>query len=246
MLAKLAAVESEVQRLVGPVEIDRGPFEPVRPERLAAVIDHTLLKPEGTPAQAVQLCREAARHGFASVCINPGYVRLAARELAESGVPICTVVGFPLGATSTAAKVAETRLAIEDGAREIDMVLNIGRLLAREWRQVHDDIRAVVAACENRASVKVIMETCLLGEEEKIAACLLSVAAGAQYVKTSTGFSRAGATLEDVRLLRAVVGPHTGVKAAGGIRTREDALAMLEAGATRLGCSASLSIIGVE
>src|SRR5262249_7780486 len=157
-------------------------------------------------------CREAVEYRFASVCINPIYIPRAVWELEGSGIPVCTVVGFPLGASATAAKVSETRQALADSAREIDMVLPIGLLIAGEWQAVHDDIRAVVSACGDAAAVKVILENCLLSDEEKIAGCLLAVAAGAAYVKTSTGFSRGGATLDDVRLMRAVVGAGVGVK----------------------------------
>jgi deoxyribose-phosphate aldolase len=236
-------VQARIERLVGRVEFDRRPFQPVPSERLNAVIDHTLLRPEATPEQLAQLCREAVEYRFASVCINPIYIPRAVWELEGSGIPVCTVVGFPLGASATAAKVSETRQALADSAREIDMVLPIGLLIAGEWQAVRDDIRAVVSACGDAAAVKVILENCLLSDEEKIAGCLLAVAAGAAYVKTSTGFSRGGATLDDVRLMRAVVGAGVGVKAAGGIRTHADAEAMLLAGATRLGCSSSVAIM---
>ena len=209
-------------------------------------IDHTLLKPEATTAQVLQLCREAKDNCFASVCINPTYVALCARELAGSPVRVCTVVGFPLGAHLPEVKAYETRRAVQDGAREIDMVVNIGALKSREHDLVRRDIAAVIEAAGPDALVKVILEMTLLTLEEKVAGCLLSKAAGADFVKTSTGFAAGGATVEDVRLMRLVVGPEMGVKAAGGIRSREDAQAMIAAGATRLGTSASVKIVKGE
>lgn len=213
---------------------------------LAACIDHTLLKPEGTPAQVEQLCNEARTYHFASVCVNGIYVSRAARWLTGSGVAVCTVVGFPLGAVTTPTKVYETRQAIADGATEIDMVIPIGLLKGQENQLVSDDIAAIVeAAHKEGAIVKVILEMALLTHREKILACLLSKAAGADFVKTSTGFAASGATVEDVRLMRSLVGPldQMGVKAAGGIRTLADARAMLAAGATRLGASAGIKIL---
>lgn len=244
MTERIWAIRDQIEDLVGTIPFDAAPWSPVLPERLAGVIDHTLLKAEATSEQVAALCGEAREFRFASVCIQPVYVPFAVRELEGSGVPVCTVIGFPLGATSTEAKAAEARLAVRDGSRELDMVLSIGRLRAGDWRAVRDDVRAVVEAVRPSATVKVILEACLLSEEEKIAACLLSVAAGAAYVKTSTGFAKGGATVEDVALMRAVVGAGVGVKAAGGIRTRQDAEAMLRAGASRLGCSASVAIVG--
>lgn len=213
---------------------------------LRSRIDHTLLKPEATTAQILQLCKEAAENCFASVCVNPTYVALCARELAGTPVRVCTVVGFPLGAHLPEVKAYETRRAVQDGAREIDMVVNIGALKSREHALVARDIAGVVAAAGSEALVKVILEMALLTAEEKIAGCSLAKAAGAEFVKTSTGFAKGGATLEDVRLMREVVGPEMGVKAAGGIRTREEAQAMLAAGATRLGTSASVKIVRGE
>lgn len=209
---------------------------------IAKYIDHTLLKADATPADIARLCTEAAEAGFAAVCVNPVYVDLAAHLLAGSGVKVATVIGFPLGATFTAIKVAEAGAAILRKADELDMVMNIGAARAGQWQAVTDDIRAVVAAAEGK-TVKVILETTLLAEEEKLRACEAAIAAGAHYVKTSTGFAAGGATVEDVRLLAGAVAGQAGVKASGGIRTRQQAEAMLAAGATRLGTSAGLTLI---
>lgn len=214
---------------------------------LAKYIDHTLLKPEATAEQIAQLCYEARKYNFASVCVNPSYVKLCAELLAGTPVKVCTVIGFPLGATSTDVKAYETQSAIQHGATEIDMVINIGALKTRDLQTVAGDIREVVKTAHDRgALVKVIIETALLTEEEKVLACLLAKEAGADYVKTSTGFASGGATVEDVALMRRVVGPAMGVKAAGGIRTREDAENMVKAGATRLGASAGVKIVQAE
>lgn len=211
---------------------------------VAGIIDHTLLKPEASQEQITQLCREARAHHFASVCVNPAYVKLAAQQLADAGVPVCSVVGFPLGATPATVKAYETQMAIADGATEIDMVINIGALKSKVYKTVHKDISAVVdAAHAENALVKVIIEAALLTEKEKVAACLLAKTAGADYVKTSTGFGPGGATVEDVALMRRVVGPAMGVKAAGGIKSYDDARAMIAAGATRLGASAGIKIV---
>jgi len=211
---------------------------------LASMIDHTLLKPDATPDQIAQLCFEARKYGFASVCVNPGWVELCAKLLEGSPVKVCTVIGFPLGATAPEVKVYETINAIEHGASEIDMVINIGALKARDLELVARDIRGVVLAAHERgAIVKVIIETSLLSDEDKVIACLVSKEAGADFVKTSTGFSGGGATVHDVELMRRVVGPTMGVKASGGVRTFEDAEAMIKAGATRIGASAGVKII---
>jgi deoxyribose-phosphate aldolase len=211
---------------------------------LAKMIDHTLLKPEATPAQIAQLCFEARKHGFASVCINPTWVKLCAQLLEGSPVKVCTVIGFPLGATAPEVKAFECQNAIEHGATEIDMVINIGALKARDLELVARDIRGVAAAAHARgAIVKVIIEAVLLTDEEKTIACLLSKEAGADFVKTSTGFASGGATAHDVALMRRVVGPEMGVKAAGGVRTYADAESMIKAGATRVGASAGVKII---
>ncbi len=211
---------------------------------VARLIDHTILKPEATRDEVRKVCAEALKYGFASVCVNGYWVPLVAEELRGSEVKVCTVVGFPLGATSTASKVAETLGAIKDGAREIDMVINIGALRSGEEATVEADIKAVVAASHaHGAIVKVILETALLDDDQKTLACRLSQRAGADFVKTSTGFSKAGATVADVALMRRVVGPSMGVKASGGVRTLADLRAMVAAGATRVGASASVAIV---
>lgn len=211
--------------------------------RVARMIDHTLLKPEADEEQIRQLCREAATYCFASVCINPTWVELSSRLLRRSGVKVCTVIGFPLGATTSETKAYETRDTIGKGATEVDMVMNVGALKSREYRKVREDIQGVVRASRPNVLVKVILETCLLTDEEKIKACELSREAGADYVKTSTGFGSGGATVDDIALMRKVVGSEMGVKASGGVRTFENAREMALAGATRFGASASLKII---
>jgi deoxyribose-phosphate aldolase len=211
---------------------------------LAGMIDHTLLKPDATSDKIAQLCFEARKYHFASVCVNPTHVKLCADLLRDSDVKVCTVIGFPLGATSTEVKVFETRNALENGATEIDMVINIGALKAGESELVARDIRGVVETGHAAgALVKVIIETALLTDEEKVIACLLAKEAGADYVKTSTGFSGGGATVHDIELMRKTVGPNIGVKASGGIHTHEDAEALVAAGATRIGASAGVKII---
>jgi deoxyribose-phosphate aldolase len=211
---------------------------------IASLIDHTILKPEATRADVVRVCREARQYGFASVCVNPYWTALVHSELAGSPVKVCAVVGFPLGATLTEAKVAETEAALRAGAQEIDMVINVGALRSGDHDVVKADIRQVVqtahAAC---AIVKVILETALLDDGQKTIACTLAKSAGADFVKTSTGFGPSGATAHDVALMRAAVGPEMGIKAAGGIRTLQDLQAMTAAGATRIGASASVKIV---
>jgi len=217
------------------------------PVNLAALIDHTLLKPEATAAQVTALCAEARAHHFAAVCVNPAHIELAARLLRGSGVAACMVVGFPLGANRPEVKVYEAAQALELGATEIDMVINIGALKGGDYDLVSRDILAVVQACKAHrppALVKVIIEACLLTDDEKVKACQLAQAAGADFVKTSTGFSTGGATPADVALMRRTVGPAMGVKAAGGIRSRADAEAMVAAGATRIGTSSGVKIVG--
>jgi deoxyribose-phosphate aldolase len=209
----------------------------------ASLIDHTLLKPEASEADIRKLCEEAAQFGFASVCVNPAWVKRAAGFLKGSGVPVCTVIGFPLGATLPDVKAYEARRAILDGAREVDMVINIGALKSGDDCTVEDDIRAVVnAAHENSVLCKVIIETALLTDEEKVRACLASKNAGADFVKTSTGFAKGGATAHDVALMRRTVGSALGVKASGGVKGIDDARAMFEAGATRIGASVGVKI----
>ena len=211
---------------------------------LAGMIDHTLLKPDATPDQVAQLCFEAKKYGFASVCINPAWVPLCAQLLQGSPVKVCTVIGFPLGASAPEVKAFETKNAIDQGATEIDMVINIGALKARDLELVARDIFGVVQTAHARdVIVKVILETTLLSDEEKTLACLISKEAGADFVKTSTGFAGGGATAHDVALMRRVVGPEMGVKASGGVRTYEDAESMVKAGATRIGASAGVKII---
>jgi deoxyribose-phosphate aldolase len=210
---------------------------------IARYIDHTLLKPDATPHQIERLCAEAREYRFASVCVNSSYVPLCARLLDGAEAVVCTVIGFPLGAASSAAKVFETQRAIRDGAREVDMVLAIGWLKGGDHGYVLDDVRQVVqAAHDGGALCKVILETALLTDDEKITACKLCVAAGADFVKTSTGFGGGGATVDDVRLMKAAVGDAARIKASGGVRTLADALAMIDAGASRIGTSGGVSI----
>ena len=211
---------------------------------MAGMIDHTLLKPNGTEEQIRQLCAEAREFSFATVCVNPAWVPLCADLLAGSPVKVCTVIGFPLGATLPEVKAFESQRCAQLGARELDMVINVGALKSRLYDVVQDDIAAVVDAAHGLgASVKVIIEAAFLTDEEKVEACVLSKAAGADYVKTSTGFAPTGATVEDVALMRRVVGPEMGVKAAGGVKTADDARKMIAAGATRIGASASVKIL---
>ncbi len=212
-------------------------------ENLASYIDHTLLKPEASAEAVRQLCHEAREHGFASVCVNSCRVPLAAAELRGSSVVVCAVVGFPLGAMDSDAKAFEAKKAVEAGAREIDMVINIGALKDEAYDLVEEDIRKVKQECGSLV-LKVILETCLLSKEEIVRACEIARRAGADYVKTSTGFSKGGATVEDVALMRRTVGSAMGVKASGGVRSRKDALAMIEAGASRIGASSGVAILG--
>ncbi len=214
------------------------------PAAIASMIDHTLLKADATRAQIEELCREAAQFKFATVCVNPTWVATCARLLAGSGVGVCSVVGFPLGATTADVKGYETRRAIFDGAREIDMVINIGALKSGDLRTVERDIEAVATPCRDAAALsKVIIEAALLTDEEKVTACTIAKAAGADYVKTSTGFGPGGATAADVALMRRVVGAEMGVKAAGGVRDLEGLQAMIAAGASRVGASAGVKIV---
>ena len=209
----------------------------------ANMIDHTLLKADATKEQVKKLCEEAMEYGFHSVCVNSSFVYYCAQLLKDSDVKVCTVIGFPLGAMSTAGKAAEAKAAVKDGAQELDMVIHVGMIKSGDWDYVKQDIASVVEEAGEKAIVKVILETCLLTEEEKKTACRIAKEAGAAFVKTSTGFSTGGATAEDVALMRSVVGPEMGVKASGGVRTLEDALAMIEAGAERIGTSSSLRIL---
>jgi deoxyribose-phosphate aldolase len=210
---------------------------------IAQYIDHTLLRPDATRKEIEALCKEASTFGFATVCVNPSYVSLCKDLLSGSNVKVCTVVGFPLGSSRSDVKAFEARAAIDDGAVEIDMVMNVGALKSKDYSLVERDIRSVVEACKGSAKTKVIIEAALLTTDEKIQACALAKAAGADFVKTSTGFGPGGATLEDVELMRKVVGTDMGVKAAGGIKDCETARGMIQAGATRIGASASIKII---
>lgn len=209
---------------------------------IASMIDHTLLKPEATPAQIEKLCAEAAEYHFASVCVNPVYIPLAARLLKGTGVKVCCVVGFPLGAIAPEQKAAEAASCAAMGAEELDMVIHVGAAKAGDWALVQRDIEGVVKAAAGH-TVKVIIEICLLTDEEKVKACEAAKAAGAHFVKTSTGFSTGGATTHDIALMRKTVGPEMGVKASGGIRDYETAMAMIEAGANRIGASAGIAIV---
>ncbi|WP_202080693.1 deoxyribose-phosphate aldolase [Caldalkalibacillus salinus] len=215
-------------------------------ENIAALIDHTALKPDTTKDQIVQLCEEAKEYEFASVCVNPTWVSTCASLLKDSKVKVCTVIGFPLGATTTETKVAETKDTIANGATEVDMVINIGALKGQQNDFVEEDIRSVVNAAKGKALVKVILETSLLTEEEKVRSCIISKNAGADYVKTSTGFSTGGATIEDIKLMRKTVGPDMGVKASGGVRDHKTVVDMVNAGATRIGASSGAAIVKGE
>ncbi|MCF0116783.1 MAG: deoxyribose-phosphate aldolase [Bacilli bacterium] len=205
-------------------------------------IDHTILKPEASIEAIKNICKEAKEYDFASVCVNPAYVPMCAKLLKGTDVKVCTVIGFPLGATLPSVKVFETKEAVKEGADEIDMVINVTQLKAKNDEYVFEEIKAIKEACNGKL-LKVIIETCLLTDEEKVRACELSVKAGADFVKTSTGFSTGGATVADVALMRKTVGPNIGVKASGGVRTKEEFLAMIEAGANRIGASAGKTII---
>lgn len=210
---------------------------------LNRIMDHTILKADTPKSEVLRIIEEAKKYHFYSVCVNPVWVSLAAEELKGEPVSVCTVIGFPLGASTTATKVFETEDAIKNGADEVDMVISVGQLKSGDYEAVQNDIAGVVTAAKDRALVKVILETCLLTDEEIVKACELAKAAGADFVKTSTGFSTGGADVNDVRLMRETVGPEMGVKASGGIHNEAQALAMVEAGASRLGTSASVAII---
>ncbi|MCY6371299.1 deoxyribose-phosphate aldolase [Clostridium ganghwense] len=211
--------------------------------KLQGYIDHTLLKPQATEEQIIKICEEAKKYEFASVCVNAYYAPLVSKELEGTNVKTCVVVGFPLGATTKEVKAFETKQAIENGANEVDMVINVGALKDKKYDVVKEDIKAVVEAAKEKALVKVILENCLLTKDEIVKACELSKEAGADFVKTSTGFSTGGATVEDLKLMRETVGTEMGVKASGGVRTKEDAEAVIAAGANRIGASASIAIV---
>ncbi|QHE53013.1 deoxyribose-phosphate aldolase [Pontibacillus sp. HMF3514] len=211
--------------------------------KMAKMIDHTQLKPDTAQEKIEQICNEAKEYGFASVCVNPYWVSFCYDRLKDTDVKVCTVIGFPLGATTMETKAYETKQAIEQGATEVDMVINIGALKSGDYETVKSDIEAVVRATEGKALTKVIIETSLLTDDEKVKACELAKEAEADFVKTSTGFSGGGATVEDIALMRKTVGPDMGVKASGGVRDREGADAVIEAGATRIGASAGMAIV---
>ncbi|MBN2413244.1 deoxyribose-phosphate aldolase [candidate division KSB1 bacterium] len=243
--------ENEIDRIIDKVITEvtgkspsggQNPLSIQNGDDLAGKIDHTILKSDATRDNIIQLCNEARQYGFVAVCVNPCWVRTASEQLYGGDVMVCSVVGFPLGANTSCLKEEETRRAISDGAREIDMVLNVGKFKSGDLEFVHNDIKRVVDAA-NPAHVKVIIETCLLTDEEKVAACVIAKQAGAHFVKTSTGFSKAGAKIEDVALMRKVVGDSMGVKAAGGIRDRQTVEAMIRAGANRIGTSNSVAIV---
>jgi deoxyribose-phosphate aldolase len=244
----IARVEQELQAIHDlPAAPASEPAPATPPSSLAAAIDHTLLKPEAMLSQIEALCAEARRYGFASVCVNPVFVPVCAGLLEDSSVGVCTVVGFPLGATTTASKVYEAAEAIAGGADEIDMVIGIGRLKGGQYVEVYDDIAHVTAACHTGgARCKVIIETSLLTDFEKVAACRLALRAGADFVKTSTGFAGGGATVEDISLMRRAVGPAMGIKASGGVRDTATAHVLIAAGATRIGASAGVAIVQGE
>lgn len=211
--------------------------------KIEQYIDHTLLKQQASAEDIIKVCAEAKEYGFASVCVNAYYASLVSKELEGTNVKTCIVVGFPLGATTKEVKAFEAKQAIENGAEEIDMVVNVGAVKSNKYDVVKDEIKAVVDACTGRALVKVIIETCLLTDEEKVSVCQIAKEVGANFVKTSTGFSTGGATVHDVKLMRETVGPDMGVKASGAVRTSEDARAVIEAGASRIGASSSIAIV---
>ena len=213
------------------------------PADMAKYIDHTYLKPEASVNEIHKICDEAKKYHCASVCVNPSYIQYVAQQLEGSGVTPCCVIAFPFGTSTPEAKAFEASDAASKGAREIDMVINVGAIKSGDWLLVKRDIEGVVNAVKGRAKVKVIIEACLLTDEEKVKACTVAKLAGAAFVKTSTGYSTGGATVEDVRLMRETVGPEMGVKASGGVRTYDDAIAMLKAGANRLGCSSTMKIV---
>ncbi len=217
--------------------------EDMSPASMAKYVDHTILKPEASISDVTRVCDEAKKFKFASVCVNPSYIGYVARQLEGSGVAPCCVIGFPLGACTPEAKAGETADAVNNGAKEVDMVVNVGAIKSGDWQLVKRDIEGVVNAAKGRALVKVIIETCLLTDEEKVKACAVSKMAGADFVKTSTGFSSGGATAEDVKLMRETVGDQLGVKASGGVKTYQDAVNMIRAGANRLGTSSGAAIV---
>lgn len=241
------AVKKIVNNGAARISAGKGIGEELQDISLARMIDHTMLKPDATPEEITTLCEEAKKYNFASVCINPSFVPLCSNLLKGTQVKVCTVIGFPLGATTTATKRAEAEEVLNEGAQEIDMVINIGKLKASDYKYVFNDINQVVLAAKRKNAVaKVIIETALLTDEEKVKACLVSKEAKADFVKTSTGFSKGGATAGDIALMRYVVGSSVGVKASGGVRSLEDAETMIKSGADRIGASASVKIVTGE
>ena len=241
--SEIEALVQEVAAQTAELGVYPAPAPALRPDTVAKYIDHTLLKPDATVDDIRRICDEAKQMGTASVCVNPSYIRFVAEQLRGTDVTPCCVIGFPLGATTPEVKAFEAEGAVLDGAREVDMVINIGAVKSGDWKLVRRDIEEVVDAVEGQALVKVIIECCLLTDEEKVKACAVAKLAGAAFVKTSTGFSTGGAKPEDVKLMRETVGPEMGVKASGGIHSYTDAKAMIEAGASRLGASAGKKII---
>ena len=240
---EIEALIREVEAQTAELGVYPAPAPALSADTIAKYIDHTLLKPDASVDDIRRICDEAREMGAASVCVNPSYIRFVAEQLRGTDVTPCCVIGFPLGATTPEVKAFEAEGAVLDGAREVDMVINVGAVKSGDWKLVRRDIEEVVDAVEGQALVKVIIETCLLTDEEKVKACAVAKLAGAAFVKTSTGFSTGGAKPEDVRLMRETVGPEMGVKASGGVRTYEDAKAMIDAGASRLGASAGKKII---
>ncbi|MGD0728198.1 MAG: deoxyribose-phosphate aldolase [Spirochaetia bacterium] len=243
-------IERITQEVVARIQAGRAasvsappPVEAPLASELSRYIDHTLLKPEATEEQVNKLCEEAAKHRFYSVCVNSSWAEHCARKLGGTGVKVCAVVGFPLGAMDSRVKAFEARTAIANGASEIDMVMNVGAMKAGNLKLVREDMLAVRRACRQGIVLKVILETCMLTDQEKVLACQIAKDVEADYVKTSTGFNKAGATVADIALMRRTVGPKMGVKAAGGVRSYEDAVAMIGAGATRLGTSAGVLLV---
>ncbi len=241
------AIKNIVEVGANRIAAGKGIGDKLKDINIAGKIDHTLLKPDATPKDITELCEEARKYSFASVCINPGYVSMCSKLLAGTSVKVCTVIGFPLGSNTTEVKKFEAEQAIQNGATEVDMVINVGRLKSGDYDYVENDIRKVVSTAKSKNAIcKVILETALLTDEEKVKACLICKKTGADFVKTSTGFSKGGATVGDVALMKYVVGKEMGVKASGGIRSKEDAEAMIASGADRIGASASVKIVSGE
>jgi deoxyribose-phosphate aldolase len=241
------AIKNIVEVGASRIAAGKGIGDKLKDINIAGKIDHTLLKPDATPKEITELCEEARKYSFASVCVNPGYVSLCSKLLNGTSVKVCTVIGFPLGSNTTEVKKFEAEQALQNGATEVDMVINVGQLKAGNYDYVENDVRQVVSKAKSKDAIcKVILETALLTDEEKVKACLICKKAGADFVKTSTGFSKGGATVGDVALMKYVVGKGMGVKASGGIRSKEDAEAMIASGADRIGASASVKIVSGE